>query len=128
MRRPEGPPSPLLERWQRLEMQVRCGLMPGNPGCVRLYLNAGLQVARRGLRPAEAVHLRMLNTLLHSAQDEALPWFWRSVCLEHVNLPLAQLKTLIGLHDPIAFQAIEAAVQRQRDRLPLRPEPTGRRA
>jgi hypothetical protein len=111
----------LLHRWQRIQMHVRCGLSPEQPGCVRLYLHTGLKIARSGLRPATAVHLAMLRTLLGAAQDEALPWFWRSVCLEHVNLPLAQLQSLIGVNDPIAMQAIDAAVQRTRDRLPLAP-------
>ena len=56
-----------------------------------------------------------------AAQDEALPWFWRSVCLEHVNLPLAHLATTLGVHDPIAMHALEAAVQRARDQLPVLP-------
>ena len=111
----------LVHRWQRIQMHVRCGLSTEHPGCVRLYLHTGLKIARSGLRPAPAVHLAMLRTLLGAAQDEALPWFWRSVCLEHVNLPLAQLSSSIGVNDPLAMQAIEAAVHRARDRLPLTP-------
>lgn len=111
----------LLHRWQRTQMHVRCGLSIEEPGCVRLYLHTGLKIARSGLRPTGVVHLTMLRTLLETAQDEALPWFWRSVCLEHVNLPLAQLNSSIGVSDPLAMQAIEAAVQRARDALPLAP-------
>jgi hypothetical protein len=33
--------------------------------------------------------------LLDTARDEALPWFWRSVCLEHTTRPLARLTTLL---------------------------------
>lgn len=102
----------LLHRWQRVQMHVRCGLSADQPGCVRVYLHAGMQLARRGAQPAVTVHLRMLQTLLLTAQDEALPWFWRRVCLEHVNLPLAQLTSSLGLHDPLAMRALEAAVQR----------------
>lgn len=111
----------LVHRWQRIQMHVRCGLSAHQPGCVRAYVHTGLQLARSGALPALAVHLRMLQTLLQTAQDQGLPWFWRSVCLEHVNLPLAKLTSLIGLHDPLAMQAIEAAVQSARSQLPAWP-------
>ena len=71
--------SELVHRWERVQMHVRCGLSMEQPGCLRLYLHTGLKIARSGLRPAAAVHLAMLRTLLCTAQDEELPWFWRSV-------------------------------------------------
>ena len=117
----------LLHRWQRIQMHVRCGLSADQPCCVRVYVDTGMQLARRGVQPAITVHLRMLQTLLLTAHDEALPGFWRSVCLEQVNLPLAQLASSLGLHDPIAMQAIEAAVQHARDRLPGDADRTGPR-
>ena len=108
-------------RWRRLQLQVRCALNADEPARIRLYLHTGLQLVRSGARPAVPVHMQMLQTLLRTAQDEALPWFWRSVCLEHVSLPLAQLASHLGLHDPLAMQAIECAVQRARDQLPDSP-------
>jgi hypothetical protein len=107
----------LIDRWLRLQMHVRCGLSAQEPGSVRLYLQTGLHLCRLGVLPAATVHLRMLHNLLQAANDEALPWFWRSVCLEHVSLPLAQASTLLTIHDPLAMQAIEAAVQKVRERL-----------
>ena len=118
--------SELVHRWERVQMHVRCGLSMEQPGCLRLYLHTGLKIARSGLRPAAAVHLAMLRTLLCTAQDEELPWFWRSVCLEHVNLPLAQLNSLIGINDPVAMQSIQAVVQHARDRLPWPPRSEAR--
>lgn len=115
----------LIDHWHRLQMHVRCGLCDGLPGCVWLYLHAGAQIAERGLRDATTVHLRMLQTLLLTAHDEELSWYWRSVCLEHVGVPIAPLRSLVGLHDPIAMQAIEAAVQRARgglSRAPVAPD------
>lgn len=112
---------PLVNSWLRQQMQVRCGLASDRPSSVRVYLHTGMQVARRGLRPALGVHQRMLKTLLAASEDEALPWFWRSVCLEHVNLPLAQVTSLLSAHDPLALRAVEAAVQIARDRLPALP-------
>ena len=114
------PNAALLYRWQRLQMYVRCGL-DVEPARIRLYVHTGLRIVRRGVQPAIATHMRMLHTLLQSAQDEALPWFWRSVCLEHVNLLLAHLASTLGVHDPIAMHALEAGVQRARDQLPVFP-------
>lgn len=117
------PPGDMLRRWRRLQMHVRCALYPDQPTRVRGYVTAAARVARLGLVPASAVYLETLRTLLNAGQDESLPGFWRSVCLEHLRLPLARLRTLIGLHDPLALRAIEAAVQRARDRLPACRQP-----
>ena len=111
----------LVQRWNRLQMHVRCGLSAHHPGCVRLYVHTGLAIARRGIRPAGEVHFRVLQTLLGTGQDEAMPWFWRSVCLEYVDLPLAHLTTILIERDPVALRAIEAGVQRARDQLPALP-------
>lgn len=111
----------LLQRWRRIEMHVRCGLSPEQPGCVRIYVHAGLHIVRHGLRPALEVHQQMLLTLLRCARDESLPWFWRSVCLENVNLPLARLSSLLRVHDPLAVQALHAQVQRSREVFPATP-------
>jgi hypothetical protein len=102
----------LVERWQRAEIYVRCGLAAREPAQLQLYLHLGRKLAGRDDRATLAVQLRMLSTLLKSAEDEALPWFWRSVCLEHATLPLSQVTSSCRLHDPLAVDAIEAAVQR----------------
>ncbi len=117
--RPVGPQDRLLTRWRRLEMHVRCGLRPNAPGDIRLYLRAGLLLARHGAHPALIVHRRMLEVLLRTARDEALPWFWRSVCLEHVPLPLAHLASHLRPTDPAAYQALAAAVQSAYETFPL---------
>ena len=111
----------MTARWRRLQLQVRCALNADEPARIRLYLHTGLQLVSSGAHPAVPVHMHMLQTLLRTAHDKALPWFWRSVCLEHVNLPLAQLASHLGLHDPLAMHAIECAVQRARDQLPDSP-------
>jgi hypothetical protein len=122
---PVGAHDRLLARWRRLEMHVRCALWPNAPGRIRLYLQAGLLLARHGAQPPLAVHRRMLQLLLRTARDDALPWFWRSVCLEHVTLPLAQLASHLRPVDPAAYEALAAAVQRAREALPLSDGRTG---
>lgn len=111
----------LIQRWNRLRMHVRCALSPHQPGLVRMYVHAGLAIARRGIRPAREVHLRVLQTLLSTGQDEALPWSWRSLCLAHADVPVAHLRSLLAVRDPVALRAIEAGVQRARDGLPAVP-------
>ena len=111
----------LVERWQRSELYVRCALAPKEPTHVQLYLHLGRKLAARDDRASLAIQMRMLATLLKSAEDEALPWSWRSLCLEHATLPLAQVTWACRLHDPIAVDAVEAAVRRAWLRLPLGP-------
>ena len=67
------------------------------------------------------IQLRMLSTLLKTAEDEALPWLWRSICLEHATLLLAQVTASCRLHDPLAVVALECAVARAWHRLPVDP-------
>lgn len=114
-------PSALLRRWQRLHLQVRCALHTDRPSLVQQYLACGTLLTRRGPFDALATQRRMLQLLLQTANDSALPWFWRSVCLEHCTQPLARLSALLRLHDPLAFAALEAAVQTVAARLPASP-------
>lgn len=107
----------LLRLWDRIGIGVRCGYNPFCACAVRRYLQAGRCVATSGARTQAQVHQRMLTVLLQTAQDEALPWAWRAVCLEHTTLPLARLTTLLKLEDPIACQALACAVQAARDHL-----------
>ncbi|WP_341892471.1 hypothetical protein [Variovorax sp. YR752] len=107
----------LLRRWDRIGIGVRCAYNPKCPCVLRHYLAAGRQVIAHGLRPAVQVQQRMLAVLLQTARDAALPWYWRSVCLEYTTLPLARLNSLLKTEDPIACQAFECAVQAAHDQL-----------
>jgi hypothetical protein len=117
-------PSPavaagMVKRWQRLHLAVRCAVYPAEPDKIRQYLACGTQLTRCGRLQALTTQLRMLGVLLQAANDPALPWFWRSVCLEHTVEPLARLTSLLAQHDPLAFAAVQAAVQNAHDRLPV---------
>lgn len=112
----------LLDRWHRVQMRVRCGLALRAADHVRLYLHMGRRIARRGIASPVAVQLRLLGTLLHAGQDEALPWAWRSACLRLAQEPLVLLRGLVGVQDPAALQSLESAVRQARDRLPAAPE------
>lgn len=111
----------LLRLWDRIGIGVRCGYNPYCACAVRHYLEAGRRVAASGARTETQVHQRMLTVLLQTARDEALPWAWRAVCLEHTTLPLARLTSLLKQQDPIACHAMECAVQAAYDRLAATP-------
>lgn len=100
----------LHQRWQRLQIDVRCALRAGEPQRIRHYLFGGGKLARLGVFNEVGVHLHMTRTLLRTARDPELPCHWRSACLECVSQPLQQLRDLLALHDPLAMRAIEQAV------------------
>ena len=111
----------VAERWLLAQLRVRCALRPGDLAQIRQYVHAGELLVRRGAGPAVETYERLLRTLLQAAQDEALPWAWRSMCLEHVNLPRARLTTLLRTLQPAALQAWQQQVQAARETLPLAP-------
>lgn len=111
----------LLRRWDRIGLGVRCAYNPGCPCAVRHYLEAGRRVVAGGARSELQVQLRMLTVLLQVARDEALPWIWRSICLEYTAFPLARLRSLLRASDPIAWQAMECATQAAHDLLDATP-------
>lgn len=107
----------LLRWWDRIGIGVRCAYNPGCPCAVRLYLEAGRRVCAAGARSEEHVQRRLLTVLLQTARDVALPWYWRSVCLEHTTYPQARLQSLLRAADPIALEAMRCAVQTAQDEL-----------
>jgi len=106
-----------LERWQRIGLGIRLAYNPGKPEVLRCWLGLGTRLAAEGAICEAMLLQRTLRLLMQTAHDEALPWFWRSVCLEHTARPLARITTLLALHDPLQAHAIEAFVQAARDRL-----------
>ena len=110
-------------RWDRIGLGIRCGYNPEQPMSIRHYLEAGRQIANA--RPADdlALQLRMLTLLLQTASDEALPWFWRAVCLEYTARPLARITSLLGPAEPAACSSVDALVEAARLRLGQAPQP-----
>ncbi|HSW04534.1 hypothetical protein [Aquabacterium sp.] len=117
----------LLRRWDRIGIGVRCAYNPMGPSALRHYLDAGRRVVSCGVLSELLVHRRMLTVLLQTAHDEALPWYWRSVCLEYTTLPLARLHALMKHHDPMACHALDCAVQSTHDVLAAAHARPGRR-
>ena len=108
-------------RWDRIGLGIRCAYNPSQPAVIRFWLRLGQQLVQQQVLSELQVQQRMLSLLLRTSADEALPWFWRSVCLEHSAAPQARLQSLLALHDPLAVQAIDAAVRIARAELPALP-------
>lgn len=105
-------------RWERMHVAIRCGLHATQPPLIRTYLGLGRWLVQRGLLDDRGANQRMLRLLLDTARDEALPWFWRSVCLEYTAMPVAQLTTLLRQQDPQALHAVAGSLRSAQLRLP----------
>lgn len=104
------PANALQQRWDRIGLGIRCAYNPEQPAAIWQYLAVGTRLAHTGQVPPAVAFERMLKVLLQAAADEGLPWFWRSVCLEHTALPLARLVFLLRTHDPAKVETLQAAV------------------
>ena len=110
-----GPAAALRERWDRVGLGIRCAYNPRQPAAIRCFLALGARLAYTGAWTELAVWQRALQVLLQTAMDEALPWAWRSACLEHTTWPVARLTSLLNATDPAALEAWQACVQAAQD-------------
>jgi hypothetical protein len=85
-----------IERWERIGLGIRLAYNPGRADGVRLWLATGRQLSRDGGLREVPMLARSLERLLQTAEDPALPWTWRHVCLEHVARPWARLQCLLA--------------------------------
>lgn len=112
-----GGAAALLQRWDRIALGIRLAYNPRCGAAVHHYLALGQRLVQLGLVDEAGAMQRMLRLLLQTAHDEALPWLWRSFCLEHTTWPLARLRALLKLHDPLAAELWQEAVQAAHQRL-----------
>jgi hypothetical protein len=85
-----------IERWERIGLGIRLAYNPGRADVVRLWLATGRQLSRDGGMQEIPMLARSLQRLLQTAEDPALPWAWRHVCLDHVARPWARLQFLLA--------------------------------
>lgn len=116
-----------LEHWQRVGLGIRLAYNPAKADVLRYWLAHGVRLTERRLIDEVGMLKRCLRLLMQTAHDEALPWYWRSVCLEHTAGPLARLTTLLRLHDPLEGEALHAFVQAAHERLAAAADAPGRR-
>jgi hypothetical protein len=112
----------LEQRWERIGLGVRCAYNPQRPEVLQHYVQAGRRLS--SLNPAQEarVQRRMLELLLHTAADVALPWHWRAACLEHTAWPLARLTRLLGGPAGAGEHALDRHVQQAWDLLGMPPK------
>lgn len=106
----------MLQRWDRIGIGIRCAYNPAKPSLIRLWLGVGRALGVGGLLPEHALQRRMLDVLLQTAHDEALPWAWRCACVECATLPAARLTSLLAREgDAAACRAVDAALRHAHD-------------
>jgi hypothetical protein len=110
-------PATLLQLWDRLGIVVRCGYHPFCACPLQRYLDIGEHLVESDILPAPRVQQRLLEVLIQTARDEALPDFWRAACVDHAAIPLGRLEESLACHDPISFHALRSALQSARDRV-----------
>lgn len=103
------------ERWSRIGLGVRLAYNPWKPEVARYWVSLGMTLARDGVMDEVGALRQMLKLLVHTAQDEALPWSWRSICLECCARPLARLTTLLQRSDPALGQSLGDFMQIAQD-------------
>lgn len=96
---------------------VRLAYHPRKPDIARVWIDIGLRLVDDGVVPELPLLRRMLRLLMQVAHDEALPWYWRSLCLELTARPVHRLANLLNLHDPPQAEALRAFVDVARARL-----------
>lgn len=107
----------LAGHWRLLHLYVRCALDVRQEHLVAHWLQIGTDLMVRSPSLAPKFAFQMLDTLLQTATDEALPWSWRGLCLAHIEGPRKVLIDWLQVHDPVAVGALEAGIQRCCDRL-----------
>jgi hypothetical protein len=83
---------PYLQNWRWLSRQIRCALVPNEPRVIDHYLAEGRYLARFTPTPSWSVAHTSFRLLLDTAQDQALPWHWRGLCLDQAWRPLRDLR------------------------------------
>ena len=80
--------DPYLESWRWMSRQIRCGLDPNEPRLIEHYLNEGRYLACCTATHPWTIAETSLRLLIDTASDIALPWHWRSLCMDQAWRPL----------------------------------------
>lgn len=86
--------TPCLDCWNWQGFRIRCALFPDEPRQLELHWALGRQLVEHGLLCPWQMSLSTLNLLMDTASDTALPWHWRSLCLDHAYRSLYALQHL----------------------------------
>ncbi|WP_437881779.1 FagA protein [Pseudomonas sp. LRF_L74] len=85
---------PCLDCWHWQGFRIRCALLPDEPRLLEVHWAHGRALIEYGQISPWQMAASTLTLLLDSACDPALPWHWRSLCLDNAYLPLQALQHL----------------------------------
>lgn len=85
-------PCPDCWNWQGF--MIRCALRPNEPRLIDCFMSLGISLVERGQVSPWHMSYKSLNLFFDTACDRALPWHWRSLCLDHAWQPLYSLQRL----------------------------------
>ncbi|BAN46752.1 hypothetical protein [Metapseudomonas resinovorans] len=80
--------------WHWQANRIRCALAPDDPWLLERFVSLSSQHFRHGRAPAWRAQEVVFRLLLDTAADQALPWHWRCLCLDHAYRPLWALRSL----------------------------------
>lgn len=83
-----------IDCWYWQGFRIRCALLPDEPRLLDQHMLHSSLLIERGLMNPWDVASTLLRLLLDTASDPALPWHWRSTCLDYVYRPLQVLQHL----------------------------------
>lgn len=85
---------PCLDCWHWQGFRIRCALQPDEPRLLDQHEFHGAQLAQQGCIEPWRLTVSTLELLLDTAADRALPWHWRSLCLDRTWRPLFGMQQL----------------------------------
>jgi hypothetical protein len=86
--------QPYLESWRWMSRQIRCAMDPDEPRLIAHYLAEGRYLACCTATSPWTIAETSFRLLLDTAADVALPWHWRTYCLDQAWRPLRELERL----------------------------------
>lgn len=86
--------QPYLESWRWMSCQIRCAMDPDEPRLIEHYLAEGRYLGCCTAASPWTIAQTSFRLLLDTAADTALPWHWRTLCLDQAWRPLRDLERL----------------------------------
>ncbi|WP_263142251.1 FagA protein [Pseudomonas sp. RIT-PI-AD] len=85
---------PSLDHWHWLKAKIRCALAADEPRLIRRFMVESEAMVHCGLLPSWRAGETTFRLLMDTANDRALPWHWRCLCLDHAYRPLNDLERI----------------------------------
>lgn len=80
--------------WHWQASCIRCALSPDDPWLIERFVAMTPRYFRGSRAPGWRAQEAIFRLLLDTAADQALPWHWRCLCLDHAYRPLWALRSL----------------------------------